>query len=197
MDWPPDDDLLEAWRRLVADPDTGAAFAALVLTPLANDLARRGRTPDRDAIDTAAGTAVLELLEHAARYNPDRSPLRSYLLMTAEGRLLNVIAAEARHHRRRAVSADFVEHAPDERNEQVDDDTPSFDAPELQPVLAALSEQERRIFDLMRDGERDTPVFAAVLGITDRSSDEQRHEVKKAKDRILARLRRAAGGGNG
>jgi DNA-directed RNA polymerase specialized sigma24 family protein len=196
MDWPPDDELLEAWRRLVADPDTGTAFVDAVHRPLVAALAGRQRNAHPDDVYTAASNALLWFLEHADRYDPDQSPLRSFMLLVAERRLLNVIASEARH-RRRTISGDFVEDLADERNDGVDDDPLSFDRPELQPVIAALSDVERRVLDLMRGGERDTPVFAEVLGITDGSADEQRHEVKKVKDRIIARLRRAAGGANG
>jgi len=195
MDWPPDDELLEEWRRLVADSDTGTEFVDAVHAPLVVSLAARRRNADPDAVFTAASDALLWFVEHAGRYDPNRSPLKLFLLMVAERKLLNVIESDLRH-RRRTVSGDFIEHAADERNEQVDDDSLSFDAPELQPVLAALSDVERRVLDLMRGGERATGVFAEVLGITGRSPDGQRHEVKKAKDRILARLRRAAGGGN-
>ena len=193
MDWPPDDELLEAWRQLVADPATGAAFIDAVHAPLVASLAARRRDADPDAVFTGASDALLWLVEHADRYDPDQSPLRLFLLLVAERRLLNVIEAEARH-RRRTISGDFVEDLADGRNEEVDDDPLSFDRPELQPVIAALSDVERRVLDLMRGGERSTAAFAEVLGITDRSADEQRHEVKKVKDRILARLRRAAGG---
>lgn len=196
MTWPPDDQLLDAWRALVADPTTGTTFVDAVHRPLVTALAGRHRNAYPDDVYTAASNALLWFLEHAERYDPARSPLRLFLLLVAERRLLNVIEAEARH-RRRTISGDFVEDLADERNEEVDDDPLSFDRPELQPVIAALSDVERRVLDLMKGGERSTAAFAEVLGLTDRAADEQRHEVKKVKDRIIARLRRAAGGADG
>ena len=43
--WPPDDELLTAWQRLVADPAAAGPFAELVLRPLEADLARQFPTP--------------------------------------------------------------------------------------------------------------------------------------------------------
>lgn len=195
MGWPPDDELLAAWRRLLADPTEGTAFVDLVHRPLVRTLAARRPNADPDAVYTAVADALLWFTEHPARYDPTRSPLPRFLLLVAERRLFNAFESEARH--RRLISGDLVELLPDDRNEVVDDDSPSFDAAELQPILAGLAETDRRVLELMRDGERRTAVFAAVLGLSDRLADGQRHEVKKAKDRIVARLRRAAGGGNG
>jgi hypothetical protein len=42
----------------------------------------------------------------------------------------------------------------------------------------------------MLDGERDSAVFAAALGLGDLPVEEQRLRVKQIKDRIKARLRR-------
>jgi DNA-directed RNA polymerase specialized sigma24 family protein len=194
--WPTDDELLAAWRRACADPTDGAAFVDLAHRPLVQALAARRPNADPDAVYTAAADALLWFAEHPSRYDPAKSPLARFLLLVAERRLFNAFESDVRH-RRRLISGELVELAPDPRNEEADDDSPSFDAPELQPALAGLTETDRRVLELMRDGERHSAVFAALLGIGDRPADDQRHEVKKAKDRIVARLRRAAGGGNG
>ena len=74
-DWPPADALLEAWRRLVADPDAAAEFAALVLPPLASALAARNRRADPDDVTTAAGDAILAFLKRPTAYDPVQLPL--------------------------------------------------------------------------------------------------------------------------
>lgn len=195
MPWPSDDELLAAWRRLADDPDAGAAVVDAVHAPLVADLAARQRTADPDAVYTAASDALLWFVEHPERYDPARSPLRKFLLLVAERRLLNLIEAETRHHRRRDHGIP-VEHAADERNEP-EDDPLSFADPRLQAALANLSDVDREVVELIRGGERDTAAFAALLGFTHLPIDDQRREVKRAKDRILARLKRAVGGGHG
>lgn len=191
--WPPDAELLAAWRRLVADPDTAGAFAALVLRPLAADLARRNPAADPADLDTAAGDAVLSLLRDPGKYDPARSPLAAYLGLAARGDLLNLWARQRRAARGR-VPLDSVELDPPARNEDGGGDLPGFDSPGLGAVIASLTDAERRVFDLMRAGERATAAFAHALGVADRPPAEQAAEVKRAKERVLKRLQRAGRG---
>jgi hypothetical protein len=70
----------------------------------------------------------------------------------------------------------------------------SFDSPDLRAVLDSMSDVDRQLVELMRTGERRTAIYAVPLGVADRPADEQEVVVKKAKDRIKARLKRAVGG---
>lgn len=191
--WPPDDTLLAAWTRLVNDPDTAAAFASLVLEPLIEELAWRQPSVAADLIDTAAETAVLAVIRNADRYDPARLPLTAYLLMIARRKLKSAETADRRHHQSR-IPWDCVEDDQFTRNEEEEDDGPSFDHPKIQAVIATFTPAERRTLDLQRCGERRTAVFSAALGIADRTVAEQEAEVKRVKDRILKRLQRAVGG---
>jgi RNA polymerase sigma-70 factor (ECF subfamily) len=190
--WPPDDDLLAAWRRLLADPTAGGAFFTLVVRPLAHALLAWRPPTDPDAAETAATDAILALLKHPERYDPTRLRLPAYMRMIARRRLINLFASEARRQSGR-IPWDAVELDTPGRNGE-EDDSPALASPDLQAVVASLTEVDRQLLELMLDGERKTAVFAAVLGITDRPVDEREREVKRAKDRIKARLRRAGRG---
>lgn len=195
MEWPADDDLLAAWRRLPADPTAGGVFFTLTARPLAHALLAWRPSTDRDAAETAATDAILALLKHSERYDPDRLPLPAYLRMIARRRLINLFASEARHQSGR-IPWDAVELDTPGRNGE-EDDPPSLASPDLHAVVASLNDVDRQLLDLMTDGERKTGVFAAVMGIVDRPADEQEREVKRAKDRIKAKLKRAVGGSDG
>jgi len=190
-DWPPADVLLGAWRRLIDDPDTAAEFAALVLAPLASGLAARQRHADPDDTASAAGDAVLAFLKRPEAYDPARLPLANYLLLIAKRRLLNQSESERRHHVGR-IPWDCVELEVAGRNEEGADDTPDLDAPELAAVRSQFTDVEQRVWQLMRNGGRRTEEFAEVLGLA--GDPEAAAHVKRVKDRILARLKRAAGG---
>ncbi|MDB5308364.1 MAG: hypothetical protein JWO38_2566 [Gemmataceae bacterium] len=195
--WPDRDRGADFVRRLHAgDPTAPAEFAAAVLDPLVEYLRDASPEADDHARVTAAEDAVLSVIRHPARFDPARSDLPTFLRMAARGDLANLLDGERRHHRRRD-GPDSVELVPDGRNCSWDDDPadlPSFDTPELVAVVATFTAEERRVLDLMRDGERRTEVFAAALGLVDRPPDEQKRGVKQVKDRIKARLRRAAEG---
>ena len=102
--------------------------------------------------------------------------------MAATGDLRNLLKTEERHHRGR-VGAESVEDAAADGNDERDDtELPSFDAPGLACVIAGFTAVERRFFDLLKSGEKRTPVLAAVLGLADAPKTAQEHEVKKMRD---------------
>jgi DNA-directed RNA polymerase specialized sigma24 family protein len=187
--WPSDDELLAAWRRLVADPDTAGAFAALALPPLEADLARQIRGADPHLVTEAADVTVAAFLKNPTRFDPARSPLPAFLRLAARRDLLNLRRAECRHREGR-VPWDSVEFDLPAGNDP--EEGPALaDHPALRVAVDGLCETDRRVLELMLDRERATAVFAAVLGVEDRPADEQARIVKRAKDRVIARLKRA------
>lgn len=190
--WPSDDEILEAWRRLVADRDAATAFVAVVLDALEADLRRYSPHADPHHVTEAAGNAVLALVRNPTAFDPARSPLPAFLRRAARCDLINAQKADGRHRRDRIPWA-AVELAHPAGNEPADGET-FADHPELLAAVAGMDEPDRRVFELMRDGERDTPVFAAALGVAHLPAAEQAAEVKRAKDRVTARLKRAGRG---
>jgi DNA-directed RNA polymerase specialized sigma24 family protein len=195
--WPDANVVADLLRRLRdGDPTAPAEFAAAVLDRLVTDLRAARPSADDHARVTAAEDAVLSVIRRPAAFDPTRGDFPTYLRMAARRDLANILDGERRHHRRRE-GPDSVELAADGRNCSGEggepDGLPSFDAPELAAVIATFTNEERRALDLMRSGERRTEAFAAALGISDRPPGEQRRVVKRVKDRIRARLRRAAG----
>lgn len=189
--WPSGERLLAAWTRLVADRDTGGSFAELVLPPLVADLSREFAAHPSE-IQTAAHTAVLTFLRHPERFDPGRS-LPVYLRTIARGDMRNLLDAD-RRRRRNEIPWQTVELDVAGRNSEEDEPVRLADAPAVRAAIDALPEADRRVYDLMADGERATGVFALALGIADRPREVQADEVKRAKDRVKARLKRAGGG---
>lgn len=188
--WPPDDDLLTAWRAVLAAPLTaGGAFAALVLDPLAAALAPQFPRAHPDDHLTAAGDAVLAFLRRPERYDPGRLRLPAYLRMIARRKMADLLGRDRKHHDGR-IPWDAVEHDQAERNEE-GGDLPSLDGPALTAVVADFTADEATVFELWKDGEAKTPVFAAALGLAHLPPDDQRAAVYRLKDRIKQRLKRA------
>jgi hypothetical protein len=182
------DPLEAAWQAFRADPRQAGAFAAVAFPLVMARLPPDPREPHRAA--TAAADAALDLLRHPHRFDPARGTLLNYLVLSARGDFKNAQRAESRHQSGRVgVELDL----PD-RKEEYEPPSTLADHPHLRPVLDGLSAVERAVLDLMRAGERQTAAFAAVLGLADRPTAEQRLRVKRARDRIIARLKRAKGG---
>lgn len=188
--WPSEDELLAGLQAVVADPTSAGVFAESILGPLTIDLGRRFPRAHPDDITTAADDAVLAVLRNPGAFDPTRGPLAGFLRLIARRDLSNLLDKETRHRRGRIPWA-AVELAVPARNDR-DEDAPDWSG--LESALDGLSAEDRSVFELMRDGERDTTMFAAALGITDLPTDERTAIVKRAKDRVKARLKRAGGG---
>jgi hypothetical protein len=121
--------------------------------------------------------------------------------MLAEGDLLNQLASERRHQRRRetqnvveldqlAGNHSWADGSPLTR--LVRDEDLARDQAVLGRIRQGCTPQEQQVLDLMLADEHSTAVFAAVLGLAERSQDEQERVVKRYKDRLKKRLSRGA-----
>lgn len=192
--WPGPETVAELYKRLcTGDRLAQSEFLVAVLDPLASDLRRWHRGADEHACVTAAEDAVLALLQNCAIYDPAKRGLIGFLRMAAEGDLVNTLNKEQKHQTNRE-NCDCVELPASGGNsdgEDLADDLPSFEDARIAVVIASFTALELAVFELMRDGEKRTSAFAAVLGSEYLSAEDQANEVKRVKDRIIKRLQRA------
>jgi len=190
----------ETWEQIHArllqdDPVASSDLARACLEPLRNALQRRFPRCDPDLVQQAVHDAYLEIIRKPHLFNPQRGSLRGYLLRAAACDLANALRREARHHCRH-ISVELPAVA---GNLLGREDEPSFSLclaearqqAEQRAARAGLSPQEARCWSLMQEGQYRNEVFAAVLGLEDLHPDEQIREVKRTKDRIKIRLKRA------
>lgn len=189
LPWPSPDHGLTLWRDLCAGRASApAAFAAAFLVPLLQWLRAQFRLPDDHLHTEVVDLLMVSLIKNPGQFHPDKGSLNVYLRRAAKGDLINLWH---QHQRRGRIfsPADVAEMA-QPRND-TEEDLPSFDDPRLQAVLRELEDQERAVLDLMREGTWRTEEFAAVLGLTALSWAEQQADVKRVKDRLMKRLKRA------
>lgn len=191
-----EDELLSLWRNLVADPDAGGAFAEAVLPDLERRAASLGRGgDDPHALADACEETVMGLLRSPGSFDPAKMPLSAYLLMSVRGDLANI---RARVEKRRRVVASWGGVELDElpRNMGVEADSLA-DFPEIRAVVESLTGEDAVMLRLLCEGERRTAVCAAALGVGHLSPKEQADHVKRVRDRVIAKLKRAGRAGDG
>lgn len=189
-------------ERLV-EQDSAAPYDIFTayLDPLTAWLDGRHADASPDFRAEAAHLALISYVCDPATYKPNRGTLAVYLRVAAQGDLRNLLRREARHHEGRKSWED-VEHSPGGGKYLGRDDDPSLRLriaeetrtardPAVADVLGGCSAAERRVLELMLGGERRTAVFAEVLGLLARSKAEQRREVKRTKDCLKQRMKRA------
>jgi len=192
-------------RLSSGEPTASAEAAERFLEPLTNRLLRSRRDiRDPQLVEQAVIDAVFSYIMRPQQYDPGRSSLEGYLYRSAVGDLKNELARDRRHSLR-AVSIDggppAVELSLVDRNTSVEEEAldrlgaglpAGLDrAAALQLIGQELPDPgDRRLLQLMLDGERRTAVYSGELGIMTRPPGEQRNIVKRHKDRIKVRLRR-------
>jgi DNA-directed RNA polymerase specialized sigma24 family protein len=145
-------------------------------------------------VEEAVGEALLKYNDAPERYDPEQATLHTYLVMAAYRDFQNATSKERRHAQRQATL--------------VGDDSAEIDVPdgrsELDNLLNRISVEEwwslvestfsepadRQLVIMLANGVRATESYARVLGITGLPAEEQAREVKRAKDRVLKRLKR-------
>jgi DNA-directed RNA polymerase specialized sigma24 family protein len=189
------------FRQLGQSATASSALAALYLPVLCERLAALSPQVDPHLCEEAAGEAILSLLERPSSYDPDRLGLCAYLLMSARGDLLNALARERRHWRGRQ-SLDSVEQGPEAGNYLGRDDDPALrlmaeeeSAARAPPAefLEGLNPQQRRCWELMCAGEHSYEVHARECGLSHLPPRERKRAVKRLKDTVSARRKRAEG----
>jgi DNA-directed RNA polymerase specialized sigma24 family protein len=184
-----------SWIVRLSDPvdPLAASDCAAVFLPVVQARLRASSPglPEEFYLE-AAGTALLDFLKRPAAFDPARRSLAGYLVMAAAADLKNLLRKEARYRPNLRVHVELDELP---GNEPAEAGALRFeDFPDLMAVRDALPPPERAALDLMRQGERNTASFAAVLGLMHLPPDVRQAEVKRVKDRVLKRLQRAAGG---
>ena len=184
-------------RLLAGDLTTSAEVASLYLPGLVETLSRKYpevTARDETMVRDAATDALLNYVASPGAFDPERRTLRGYLFMVAKGDLLNALD-KARREQGREKSVDPVELRQSTRNTEVE--TPKAER-ELhhQELRARLNElvpdpMEQQVLELMLEGERDTMAYAIVMGVVEMDGDARRDEVKRVKDKLKARLKRA------
>jgi RNA polymerase sigma factor (sigma-70 family) len=183
----------ELHRRLLEwDKLAPLDLADAYYSPLLDYLRRRNlRQVPEDMLADAASETWVSLCKNPKSYD-GKGSLWAYLRMSAQRDLMNTLAKETRRRRHIVAQVD-VEQLPGNGKILTDDaDMIAEVRREILPgVQAGLTDGERRCLELFLDGERKTARYAEVLGITDRPLADQKAEVKRVKDKLKIRIKRA------
>ncbi len=186
-------------RVLAHDPTAFAELCEAALPYLVAFLSESFPQEDAHLRETVAIDLLLAYQNRPQQYDPARLSLFAYLRMAARYDMLNQLDRQRRHEGRLVDWEDQrVALAPADRNTEQDDafeerlqeytDRP-FD--EIVAALRAdLSAVDEQVLALMLSGERRSAAYAQAMGITHLDEAAQRREVKRAKDRLLKKLKR-------
>jgi hypothetical protein len=187
-------------ERLVAgDPTAQARVAEEILPGILETFGRYriARRSDEQLVTDAVVDAFVDYVERPAAFDPAKLNLPAFLRLAAHRNLLNL--REKHATQRKYEKAVELAHA--DRNDIWEEELIERDerdtllaripgdtlAEKVASILPELTDQN--LCMLMLEGERETSVFAELLGLSGAPEDVRR-EVKRHKDRIAKVLGR-------
>lgn len=183
-------------RLLAGDLTAPAELATRYLPDLVRVLKNRHAdvaARDESIVLDAATDALLGYALSPSDFDPDRRRLTGYLYMSADGDLRNALAKAWKEARREIVFSPVELLDLDRNTEDTNPGARNLDEQVLWARICTVVPDplEQRVVALMIDGTRETEAYAVVLGLSDRPPSEQARDVKRVKDKLRARLRRA------
>lgn len=179
-------------RLIGSDPSAPSELFVDLQKPLARVMYGRFRDAGLSWSDAAdiATDAIVAHLSAPHRFQPERASLFTYLVVIANGDALNLIRDRGKE---RKNYARLVELSAADGNITDDGGCRRLDAEKLLRTHIdeiAETDMDRRVLDLMLQGEQETAAYAVVLEIEDLPAPEQRSLVKQHRDKIEKRLKR-------
>ena len=185
-------------KLLSGDPTATADLFVAYYTPLFNWLQINNRSVDEQMNHDAVTVALVSFMKNPQSFKPEMGKrLKSYLMMSAAGDLKNLLRREKRHQFGRK-SLEDVELGSDAGNTtsrqlELHEEVEWVQATILVHVKDGLTPEELAGLDVYLAGEKSTEAFVAVLELDERSAEECEATVKKFKDKIKLRIKRARG----
>ncbi|NIT57458.1 MAG: hypothetical protein GWN00_14875 [Aliifodinibius sp.] len=188
----------EKYQSLLRNNPT--AFAELcerILPHLVEFLRKQFPQQEAHNLEMVAIDVLLKFRAGPEKYDPGKLSLAAYLRMSARSDFLNLLDKNRRREQRltniETIGA-VPQENPIEDHFALDEWLEQYTNLSRQEVLAALKAEidpnDIDILMLMIEGVRETPRYAAVMGIADQDESVQRQEVKRAKDRLIKQLQR-------
>lgn len=189
-------------RILRREPTAFAELCELALPHLAAFLERLYPSYERHLCEQAAIDSLLSYQTNPAQYNPEQLALWPFLRMAAKADMLNLIDKLNRHDRHfvaldePAIQSQLSE--PDTTQEifALDEWLQQHTQRSRQEIMVFLAEElslvDKQFLLLMTEGVRESRRYAEVMNILHLDAAAQQSEVKRAKDRLIKKVRRFA-----
>jgi hypothetical protein len=177
------------------NPPASQEAALSLLAPLAAELQRKFPAADAHLVWDGVADALRDHLQKPRVFDASRGiPLERFLARAAWRNVADLLRREASRKRRETEAAEsfnkLVALGHPAANIIWNEENILNDATQAALEMALADPADRKVLQLMAMGERRTAVFAGAMGLSHLSAEQQRLEVKRAKDRIRKALQR-------
>lgn len=183
-------------NEMLAGRLTASVQLAELLQPLiCRALAKKFfNVDDEHLIQTATNDAILYYLKSPNNFDVKRSSLLNFVWQRANSNLLNLLKENTKRNKFVELDeAQTVYSSETSQNETIEESL--IDKEQNRQTYKQLYELfpdpiDQKFLELLMNGDRETILFAAILGISNETPEEQRAGVKKHKDRIKKFIQR-------
>jgi DNA-directed RNA polymerase specialized sigma24 family protein len=188
-------------RRITKhEPTAFAELCEAALPHLVSFLGEMYPGQDAHTRETTAIDLLLDYRKRPTQYHANRLSLFAYLRMAAKYDMLNQIEKQRRRERwltdldDAGVALQLADRNTEQDNTELEEWLKQYTDLSLREVFveanAQLDERDQQMLLMMLEGIRETSAYAELLGIDGLDEAARRQEVKRAKDRIMKRLKR-------
>jgi DNA-directed RNA polymerase specialized sigma24 family protein len=187
-------------RILHEDVTAFAELCDLALPHLVEYLGKYFPGQDTFMHETVAIDCLLDYQSRAKQYDLEKISLYAYLRMAARRDMLNAIEKANRLESRLtdidhpAVQGLVSEPDAQAESSEIDEWLLEHTDLSLSEIINALNddldEYEKKVLMLMLEGVRESENYVSILGVEKYDKETQQKAVKRAKDRLMKKLRR-------
>ncbi|GIK55105.1 MAG: hypothetical protein BroJett015_07680 [Chloroflexota bacterium] len=177
-----------------------AELCELALPHLVVFLRQRFPQSDSHLCEATAIDCLIQYHGRPSQYDPDKLSLFSYLRMAARNDMINALAKYGRDQQHLRDIEDpslkpyLTEPNSFAQTDELDRWLTQHTRLSRQQILQALDDElsktDKKLVTMMVNGVRDSHQYAQAMGLSHLDTDQQRQEVKRAKDRLTKKLQR-------
>lgn len=154
---------------------------------------------DKDVVLEAINEAFLNYFFNPSSYNPEKKTLKRFLIMAAEGDLINRLQKDKKYaniFKSIPMDVELEENFWNSKVRAIEDPENNLITTERFAAIEQLlldhfgKKEDVEVAKMILTGERETERFAAVLKLEHLSNEQIREEVKRVKDRIKKYIKR-------
>lgn len=178
-----------------ADGDHSVAneICEYLLSALSIALAKKFPRIDEDLLSDCVTDAIFEYVKRPTMFDPAKgSSLEIFLILTATRNVQDFAKKSATYSRKKEAYSEFLQIfvANDGSESNIDMSEAEIEERRAELMKALKSSEDRKFFEAQLNGEKDLGIYAQILGLNHVSTEKQKIEIKRTRDRITKTLKR-------
>lgn len=178
-----------------ADGDHSVAndICEYLLSSLSRALSKKFPRIDVDLLSDCVTDAIFDYIKRPTMFDPTKGKnLENFLMLTATRNVQDFAKKSATYSRKKEAYSEFLQIfvANDGSESNIGMTEAEIEERRGELMNALKSPEDRKFLDAQLNGKKDLGTYAQILGLNDTTTEKQKIEVKRTRDRIAKTLKR-------